>query len=324
MLKTPDDSFLKIVGLKTYFHTMDGIVKAVDNVNLEIKKGEIFGLVGESGCGKSTLALSILRLTPPSGRIEGKILFKNEDLMKKSEREIRSIRGGKIAMIFQDPTSCLNPVFSIGDQIAEAIKLHRFTDKSKVGKEVINALRSVFIPEASRMVKSYPHEYSGGMKQRVMIATALSCRSELLITDEPTTNLDVTIQAQILKLIREIKDNYGTTILLITHNLGIIAEMADRVAVMYAGRLVEQADTLGVFKRAKHPYTKALLGSVPRIDIKQEELETIPGRVPELINPPPGCRFNPRCKYATEICIKEEPTQFEVDEGHLVWCHLFK
>jgi oligopeptide/dipeptide ABC transporter ATP-binding protein len=317
-----DETILKVEGLKTTFQTMDGVVKAVDDVSLEIKKKEVFGLVGESGCGKSTLALSILRLLPRSGRIvDGKILLHDQDLMLKSEAEMREIRGGQIAMIFQDPTSSLNPVFSIGDQIAEAIKLHRFTDKEMVEKEILNALKSVFIPDASHMVKSYPHEYSGGMRQRVMIATALSCGSEMLIADEPTTNLDVTIQAQILDLMREIKESFGTSILLITHNLGIIAEMADRIAVMYAGKIVEQADTIKIFKQARHPYTKALLNSIPRIDQKREELEIIPGTVPELINPPSGCRFHPRCKDKTEICINEEPKPVEIDEGHLIWCH---
>jgi oligopeptide/dipeptide ABC transporter ATP-binding protein len=317
-----EETILRVEGLKTNFQTMDGVVKAVDDVSLEIKKKEVFGLVGESGCGKSTLALSILRLLPRSGRIVyGKILLHDQDLMLKSEAEMREIRGGQIAMIFQDPTSCLNPVFSIGDQIAEAIKLHRFTDKEMVEKEILNALKSVFIPEASQMVKSYPHEYSGGMRQRVMIATALSCGSEMLIADEPTTNLDVTIQAQILDLMREIKETFGTSILLITHNLGIIAEMADRIAVMYAGKIVEQADTIKIFKQARHPYTKALLNSIPRIDQKREELEIIPGSVPELINPPSGCRFHPRCKNMTEICINKEPQPIEIDEGHFVWCH---
>jgi len=312
---------LKISGLKTYFYTEAGVARAVDGVDLEIRKGETVGLVGESGCGKSTLALSILRLIPKPGRIvDGEILFKNENLLEKSHEDMRKIRGGKIAIIFQDPTNSLNPVFTIGSQIAEAITEHRFKEKTKVERETIEALRMVRIPDPSTAVKRYPHEYSGGMKQRAMIAMMLSCFPDLLIADEPTSNLDVTIQAQILQLMKDLKEKFGTAILLITHDIGVAAEMCDRIAVMYSGKIIEYSDVIKIFRNPLHPYTRALLRSTPRIDVKQERLEGIPGTVPSCIKPPPGCRFHPRCRYAAEICSKKEPKMTEIEEGHLVSC----
>jgi oligopeptide/dipeptide ABC transporter ATP-binding protein len=320
---------LKVQGLKTYFFLERGVVKAVDGVDLEIEKGEIFGLVGETGCGKSVTALSILRLiqSPPGKIVEGKIIFEGEDLLKKSSEEMRKIRGTKISMIFQDPHTSLDPVFTVGSQIAEPIELHLVEEQhlmsaEDVPKKVIEMLKLVRIPDPEQRVKEYPHQFSGGMKQRAMAAMMLSCNPSLLIADEPTTAVDVTIQAQILDLMRELRRKLGTSILIITHNLGVVAEMCDRVAVMYAGNIVEQADVTTLFQNPKHPYTSALLAAVPKVGTKGE-LETIPGMVPSLITPPPGCKFHPRCPHATDICRKEFPKMIEINKGHLVCCHLY-
>jgi oligopeptide/dipeptide ABC transporter ATP-binding protein len=312
-----------IQGLKTYFNTEDGVVQAVDDITIPIYKGEVLGLVGESGCGKSTVALSLMRLIRSPGEIaSGSIFFEGKDLLKLSEEKMREIRGGQIAMIFQDPMSSLNPVFSIGFQIEEAIRLHqKIKEDVEARKRVVQILSKVGIPDASKRLDHFPHEYSGGMRQRVMIAMALSCNPKLLIADEPTTSLDVTIQAQILDLMKDLQKDFDSSILLITHDLGVVAELSDRVAVMYAGKIVEQADSITIFKKPVHPYTRALIGAVPRLDIIQEKLETIPGEVPSLINPGSRCRFAPRCRYAEEICRTKEPEDVIVHENHIVNCH---
>jgi len=321
---TTKDAVLKIDDLRTYFFLAEGVVKAVDRVSLKINEQEALGLVGESGCGKSTVAHSILRLIREPGRIVGgKILFEGEDLLRKSEAEMRKIRGGKIAMVFQNPTSSLNPVFTIGSQIAEAIKLHQKVQKSEVNEKVEDILDKVGIPSPSERMKDYPHEFSGGMCQRAMIAMSLSCNPKLLIADEPTTNLDVTIQAQILDLMRILRKNFNASILLIGHDFGVISEICDRIVVMYSGKVVESADLGTIFKDAKHPYTKALLESIPRLNIETERLRVIPGDVPELIKPPSGCRFHPRCEQAMEACSKKEPALIEIEQGHEVACLLY-
>jgi len=324
------EPILKIRGLKTYFFLEEGVVKAVDGVDFEIKKGEILGLVGETGCGKSVTALSIIRLiqSPPGKIVGGKVIFEGEDLLKKSSEEMRKIRGAKISMIFQDPHTSLDPVFTIGSQMAEPIELHQVEEQhlmsaEDVPKKVIEMLKLVRIPDAEQRVAEYPHQFSGGMKQRAMIAMMLSCNPSLLIADEPTTAVDVTIQAQILDLMRDLRRKLGTSVLLITHNLGVVAEMCDRVAVMYAGNIVEQAEIMTLFRSPKHPYTKALLAAVPKVGAKKRKLETIPGMVPSLITPPPGCRFHPRCPYVMDICRKEFPQMIKIGKEHLVRCYLY-
>lgn len=321
---------LKVHGLKTYFFIERGVVKAVDGVDFEIGKGEIFGLVGETGCGKSVTALSILRLIPsPPGKIvKGEIIFDGEDLLKKSNKEMRHIRGAKISMIFQDPHTSLDPVFTIGDQIAEPIKLHQVLEQHLIRTEevpgkVLEMLRLVAIPDPEDRVAEYPHQFSGGMKQRSMIAMMLSCNPSLLIADEPTTAIDVTIQLQILELMKELRKRLKTSILLITHNLGVIAEMCDKVAVMYAGNIVEQADIITLFESPKHPYTRALLGAIPKAAAKRGKLTAIPGMVPSLITPPPGCKFHPRCPHAMDICRKKFPHVSKMGKEHLVRCYLY-
>lgn len=316
------EPLLEIRGLKTFFHTDGGTVRAVEDVDLMINKGEVLGLVGESGCGKSTLALSIMRLIQRPGEIlDGEIVFQGKDLLKLSDGEMRLVRGGEISMIFQDPMSSLNPVYTIGDQLSEAVNTHqKDLKKDEIRETVFEMLDEVGIPDAELRFSDYPFQFSGGMRQRVMIAMALSCKPKLLIADEPTTSLDVTIQAQILDLMRSLMKTFDTSILLITHNLGVVAEIADRVAVMYAGKVVEYGDSVTIFKGHRHPYTKALMGSIPRIDVKQDKLDIIPGTVPSLTNPPPGCRFSPRCKYAIEDCSKIVPPLIEIEPGHQVWC----
>jgi oligopeptide/dipeptide ABC transporter ATP-binding protein len=323
------EALLKVQGLKTYFFLERGVVKAVDGVNFEIKKGEILGVVGETGCGKSVTALSIMRLILRPGKIvEGKIIFEGEDLLKKSSEEMRKIRGTKIAMIFQDPHTSLDPVFTIGSQIAEPIELHQVEEQhlmkiEEVPGKVMEMLKLVGIPDPEQRVTEYPHQFSGGMKQRAIIGMMLSCNPALLIADEPTTAVDVTIQAQILDLMRELRRKLGTSIVIITHNLGLIVEMCERVAVMYAGTIVEQADTGTLFENPAHPYTRALLAAVPKVGVERKELETIPGMVPSLIHPPPGCKFHPRCPHAMDVCRKKFPETVEVGKGHSVNCHLY-
>jgi len=321
-----NDLLLKIRNLHTYFYTDDGVAKAVDGVDLELLEGGTLGVVGESGCGKSVTALSVMRLIPdPPGKIiQGKILFGGKDLIALSEAEMRKIRGRSISMIFQEPMTSLNPVFQIGDQISEVLTLHEGLSKKEAWNRSIEMLKMVGIPAAERRVTEYPHQLSGGMRQRAMIAMALACSPKLMIADEPTTALDVTIQAQILELINRLQREKGMSVILITHNLGVIAETAQMVAVMYAGRVVEYTDVRILFGTPQHPYTQGLLKSIPRLDqahSKKAKLEAIPGLVPSLLDLPPGCKFSNRCKYVFEKCIQEPPLE-EVASGHFVRCWL--
>jgi len=324
-----NSNILEIKNLKTQFFTEAGAVKAVDNVNLVVKRGEVLGLVGESGCGKSVTSLSIMRLVGQPGRImSGEIIFDDEDLLKIPEKRMVDIRGNRISMIFQQPQSSLNPVFRVGDQLSEAVILHQDVSKDEARERSIELLRMVGIPEPESRARAYPHELSGGMAQRVMIAMALACVPELLIADEPTTALDVTIQAQILDLMRNLRTKMDTAIILITHDLGVVAEMCDRVNVMYAGRIVEEAGVVELYKSPKHPYTEALIGSTPVLGQSEKELTTIPGSVPNLINLPEGCKFAPRCQarieHNLERCTEEEPLLKEVAPNHWVRCWLYE
>jgi peptide/nickel transport system ATP-binding protein/oligopeptide transport system ATP-binding protein len=320
---------LEIRDLHTYFFSDEGVVKAVDGVDLELKEGETLGIVGESGCGKSVTALSIMQLIPsPPGRIvKGEIYFEGTDLLTLSEAEMRKIRGRSISMIFQEPMTSLDPVFQIGDQISEVLFLHEGLWRREAWERSIELLKMVGIPSPERRVKDYPHHLSGGMRQRAMIAMALACSPKLMIADEPTTALDVTIQAQILELMTHLKKEKAMSVILITHNLGVIAETAQNVMVMYAGRIFEHTDVRSIFANPKHPYTQGLLNSVPRVDkddVGMGRLEAIPGMVPSLLNLPEGCKFFERCKYAFDPCAKEEPPLIEVDLGHRVRCWLYE
>ena len=319
---------LQVKNLKTFFYTEDGVVKAVDGVDFAVSRGEVLGLVGESGCGKSVTALSILRLISAPGKIiEGSINFDGAEILDLPEGEMVNIRGNRIAMIFQQPQSSLNPVFKVGDQIAEVLDIHRSVGKAEGWQRAVELLTMVGIADAERRAHAYPHELSGGMAQRVMIAMALACIPELLIADEPTTALDVTIQAQILDLMRELRSKMDAAIVLITHDLGVVAEMCERVAVMYAGQIVEQTDVKTLFADAKHPYTQGLIGSIPVLGVVKDQLEVIPGSVPNLVNLPPGCRFAPRCRARVEhnltICTDENPGLKPVGPGHTVRCWLY-
>ncbi len=316
------DLLLDVRNLKTHFYTEDGLVPAVDGVDFRLAKKETLGIVGESGCGKSVTSLSVMRLVPnPPGRIvEGQILFNGQDLLKKTEKEMRSIRGNEISMIFQEPMTSLNPVYTIGDQIMEALILHQKLSRAQARQRALDTLKLVGIPSAERRIDEYPHQMSGGMRQRVMIAMALSCNPQLLIADEPTTALDVTIQAQILDLMRKLRDDLGTSIMLITHDMGVIAEMADRVVVMYTGKIVEEADVQTIFTNPQHPYTVGLLGSIPKLHEKTERLKVIDGVVPNPFAMPSGCRFHPRCEFAADICKAKEPTLVTVNGDHSVAC----
>jgi peptide/nickel transport system ATP-binding protein len=323
-----NDVLLDIQGLKTHFFTEDGVVKAVDGVNIYVRRGECLGVVGESGCGKSVTSLSIMRLIAPPGKIiDGKIVYDGKNLLELPEKEMTKIRGNKISMIFQQPQTCLNPVFRIGDQISEVLNIHQSLGKQAGRERAIELLRMVGIPEPAKRANSYPHEVSGGQAQRVMIAMALACAPELLIADEPTTALDVTIQAQILDLMRGLREKTGTSIVMITHDLGVVAEMCDRVVVMYAGQVVEEADVKTLFANPLHPYTKGLLGSIPILGEVRDRLDVIPGTVPNLLNPPPGCRFEPRCRMcegvARERCLAEIPPLREVQPNHWVRTWLY-
>jgi len=321
---TTSNSLLQVKGLKTYFYTEDGVVQAINGVDFTIKAGEIMGLVGESGSGKSVTSLSIMRLLPGSGKIvEGEILLDGKDMVKLPEDQIIKLRGNEISMIFQQPTSCLNPVFRIGDQIAETIMVHQDLSKREAWNQAIEMLRKVGIPAPEKRATAFPHEISGGQAQRVMIAMALSCQPRLLIADEPTTALDVTIQAQILDLMRQLRDETGTAILLITHDMGIIAEMCDDVAVMYAGQIVEYARVETLFAAPLHPYTEGLLAAIPTLGEMKETLAVIPGSVPNLLHLPDGCKFAPRCPYVKEeICIAKTPDLREVAPGHQARCYM--
>ena len=322
------DVILDIRDLKTFFYTYDGVAKAVDGISYRLSVGEPLGIVGESGCGKSVSALSILRLIPdPPGRIvEGQIFFKETNLLELAYDRMREIRGNRISMIFQEPMTSLNPVFTVGNQIAEAFRLHQGLKRKEALEKSIDTLKLVNMPSPEKCVSQYPHELSGGMRQRAMIAMALACNPEILIADEPTTALDVTIQAQIIDLMLQLKEELGMAIILITHDLGIIAETVKRVIVMYAGKIVEEAPTRTIFKTPLHPYSQGLLQSMPRLGDKvrlgRVRLQEIPGVVPSLYELPAGCRFSTRCSHAMEICRKEEPDLEEIDERHFCRCWL--
>src|SRR5437870_5747019 len=319
-------SLLSIERLRTHLFTSKGVVKAVDGVSFDIKPHEIMGLVRESGSGKTMTGLSIMQLlpSPPAKIVDGRIMFNGEDLTKIPDDEIRKIRGSKISMVFQDPLTSLNPLIRVGKQVSEVIQIHSSLPKEPALSKAIEILEQVGIPEARTVASQYPFELSGGMRQRVMIAAAVASRPELLIADEPTTNLDTTIQAQVLSLLRQIRDTQGTSILLITHNLGIVAWICDRVAVLYAGRLVEIGPTNAVLRNPSHPYTQALLRSVPRIDSERGKLETIAGEVPRLTRLPINeCHFHPRCPYAKSVCKSEEPDLIQIGKDHFASCFIY-
>jgi oligopeptide/dipeptide ABC transporter ATP-binding protein len=320
-------ALLDIKGLKTHFTTDAGILQAVDGVDISINRGETLCVVGESGCGKTVTAMSILKLIamPPGKIVAGEIIFEGRDLVPLSSHELDDIRAKEIGFIFQEPMTSLNPVLTIGEQIAESLRRHEAVTKKQALERTIDMLKLVQIPNAAGRVHHYPHQFSGGMRQRVMIAMALACRPKLVIADEPTTALDVTIQAQILDLLQDMKERLGMAVMLITHAMGVVAETAQRVVVMYAGKVVEQANVDELFADPRHPYTQGLIRSIPRIDLDAEHktrLEAIGGSVPILINPPPGCRFAPRCKFAMSICAEQEPRLREIAPGHRMACHL--
>ena len=316
------EKLLEVKNLKTYFYTDDGVVKSVDGVSFSVEKGKTLGIVGESGCGKSITSLSIMQLveTPPGKIVDGEIIYEGEDLLKKNKEEMRKIRGGQIAMIFQEPMTSLNPVFTVGEQIMEALRIHTDLDKHQAKERAIEMLKLVKIPLAEKRFNEYPHQLSGSMRQRVMIAMALSCNPKLLICDEPTTALDVTIQAQILDLINELKEKLGTSIMMITHDLGVIAEVADDVMVMYAGRVVEYGSADAIYESPKHPYTAGLMDCIPKLsDADDKRLSVIEGMVPSFDQMPKGCAFCPRCTEAKKICAEKVPELVEVD-GQKVRC----
>lgn len=316
-------SLLSVQNLKTYFYTEEGLVKAVDGVSFELNRGRVLGIVGESGSGKSVMSLSIMRLIPYPGKIvEGNIYFDGTDLTRASEKQMQHIRGNRISMIFQDPMTSLNPVFKIGFQLVEAVRVHQDISRKEARKLAVKVLTEVGIPDAEEALSRYPHEFSGGMRQRVMIAMALINNPDILIADEPTTALDVTVQAQILDLMRRLKDEHGSSVILITHDLGVVAEMSDEVIVMYAGRIFERGSVDDIFYRTKNPYTFSLLRSLPRLDVEQKKLTPIRGNPPSLIDLPPGCPFQPRCDFAKKICSEKSPELIEVGPGHYSYCHL--
>jgi peptide/nickel transport system ATP-binding protein/oligopeptide transport system ATP-binding protein len=322
------DILLQVNDLYTYFYTENGIVKAVDGITFNIHKGETLGLVGESGCGKSVTALSILRLIqqPPGRIVNGQILFEGQNLLELNDVQMRKIRGNRISMIFQEPMTSLDPVFRIGDQITESIRLHMGVSKREANNRALEILNKVAIPVPELRIREYPHQMSGGMRQRVMIAIALACNPKLLIADEPSTALDVTIQAQILAIMNQLKEDFDASILMITHDLGVVAETAQYVAVMYAGKIVEYADVVELFTTPKHPYTLGLLDSIPKIDAPDSEerkLKTIPGIVPSLLDLPAGCHFQERCSRAFDPCSHKNPPLFEVEPRHSVRCWLY-
>lgn len=314
---------LDIAELQLHFFTDKGVVKAVDGVSLQVGAGEVVGLVGESGCGKSVTSLAIMGLIPqPPGEIvSGSILFEGKDLTKASKKELRRIRGDQMAMIFQEPMTSLNPLFTIGNQLIEVVRIHRKVNKKEARQQALEMLNKVGISREG-ILDDYPHQLSGGMRQRVMIAMAMMLNPKLLIADEPTTALDVTIQAQILDLMKGLNKEFGTSILLITHDLGVVAEMCDRIVVMYAGQIVEQTDRFQLFRNPKHPYTQGLMNSIPKLDDNKDRLYSIPGQVPNPLHMPSGCRFAPRCEHAMEICHQQIPELLPVEEGHLSRCWL--
>ncbi|OGO70043.1 MAG: methionine ABC transporter ATP-binding protein [Chloroflexi bacterium RBG_19FT_COMBO_56_12] len=329
MIDNKSEVLLEVRDLKTYFFTEDGVVKAVDGVDFTVGRGEVLGLVGESGCGKSVTSLSIMRLIGIPGKVvEGEIFFEGRDLLKLSESEMVHMRGNRISMVFQQPQSSLNPVFKVADQVAEVLQIHQNMGKEESWNKAVELLRLVGIPDPESKAHAFPHEMSGGQAQRVMIAMALALNPQLLIADEPTTALDVTIQAQILDLMRDLRTRMDTSVILITHDLGVISEMADRVAVMYAGRIVEQADVKTLFAKPMHPYTQGLMASIPVLGTVKEVLDVIPGSVPNLVNLPPGCQFAPRCRprieYKLTICTDVEPDLVGVGQEHVARCWLYQ
>jgi len=313
---------VRIENLYVNFNTERGMAKVLDGISFDIKDGQKIALIGETGCGKSVAAKSIMRLLPKNTQIQGKILFKNRNLLELPEREMRRIRGREIGMIFQDPLSSLNPVFTTGNQIAEMFKAHRLKITTSIREAMVELLKIVHMPDAEKRVDSYPFELSGGMRQRIMTAMMLSAHPSLLIADEPTTALDVTIQAQILKLLLELNETMNTTIFIITHDPGVVAELVDRVIVMYSGQIIETASVYAIFENPLHPYTRGLMRAMPLGHKQERSLEHIPGRVPDLINPPNGCRFNPRCPYAINTCMQKKPKLVEKSKGHFVACFL--
>jgi oligopeptide/dipeptide ABC transporter ATP-binding protein len=319
------EPLLEIKRLSVQFFTHQGIVRALEEVDLTIESGEIMGLVGETGCGKSVMARSILRLIarPPGKISSGEILFKGEDILRLRPRRLREIRGNDISMIFQEPMSSLNPVFTVGNQMEEVITLHQGVDRRRARGTAVEMLQQVNMPDPEQVLSKYPHELSGGMRQRVMIAMELSCRPDLLIADEPTTALDVTVQAQVLTILVDLVKRLGTSVLFISHDLGVIAQLCDRVSVMYAGRIVETAPVAKLFAEPRHPYTRGLLQAIPPLDGERELLQVIPGIVPRLVDPPEGCRFHPRCGERFDPCDTIVPRLGEVDAGHRVACHLY-
>src|SRR3954468_22833622 len=318
------EPLLSVRDLRTYFYTEGGVAKSVDGVSFSIGSGETVGLVGESGCGKSVTALSLMRLVRAPGRIEpgSQIQFDSKDLVTLDEKSMREIRGARIAMVFQEPMTALNPVFTVGDQIGEVVRVHKGGSKAEARRRAIEMLETVGIPSPAERVDAYPHQLSGGMRQRIVIAMALVMNPALVIADEPTTALDVTIQAQILELLRELQQKFGTSILLITHDLGVVAETASRVIVMYGGEIVEEAPVLELFASPHHPYTEGLLNAMPQVGHERERLATIPGSVPPPTAWPTGCRFHDRCQYAWDRCANEHPPLYQIGEGHVSRCHL--
>jgi oligopeptide/dipeptide ABC transporter ATP-binding protein len=320
-MESPAPALLEVRGLRTLFSGERGEVRAVDGVDLLLQRGRTLGIVGESGCGKSVTALSIMGLVPqPPGRVGGEVLFEGEDLLKLPAQRLRDLRGDQLSMIFQEPMTSLNPAFTVGDQVAEALLRHRNISGKEAKTQAIEMLRRVRIPSPELRVDDYPHQLSGGMRQRVMIAMALACNPKLLIADEPTTALDVTIQAQILELMRALRAELGTSIILITHDLGVIAELADDVIVMYAGQVIERCAVPQLFSEPQHPYTVGLLGSIPRLDLDQQRLSAIEGFVPDAAAMPAGCRFHPRCPFAVEKCFQEIPPLMKIKEDHYAAC----
>ena len=316
------ETLLQVENLKTWFFVSDGIIKAVDGVTFNVNKGEVLGLVGESGSGKSVTARSIMRLVPdPPGKIvDGKVLLEGLDLLKITEHDMRRIRGGKISMSFQDPMTYLNPVHRVKDQIAEAIILHQDLQKKEALEKAVELMKLVQIPDAPLRANDYPHQLSGGMRQRILLAIALSCNPDLLIADEPTTALDVIVQAEVLALFKDLKEKLNLSIILITHDMGVVVNLADRIAVMYAGRIVELGDKIKIVTSPEHPYTIGLLASLPKIEKVRSELISIPGDVPDMANPPSGCRFHPRCSFIETRCEEEIPPLKEYENGHFIAC----
>ena len=319
-------ALLEVRDLRTYFHTADGVARAVDGVSFHVERGEVLGIVGESGCGKSVTSLSIMGLVSEPGRIEegSSITYDGRELTTLSEKEMRAVRGNDIAMIFQEPMTSLNPVFPVGGQIGEALRLHRGMSKKEARERTIELLRLVGIPVPERRVDEYPHQLSGGMRQRIMIAMALANEPDVLIADEPTTALDVTVQAQVMSLLSDLQREMQLGLILITHDMGVVADVADKICVMYAGNAVEQADVYQIYEKPAHPYTKALLESIPRVDQKGQQLTVIKGLPPALVDPPPGCSFHPRCRYAKERCSTDEPPLYDVPGGRASACHYWE